>query len=282
VYDTFGNADDPPLLLIMGLGTQMIGWDEVFCAQLASHGFWVIRFDNRDVGLSTRFDQAPPPGQWDFLKTFLLKKEMRQAPYLLSDMADDAAGLLDALSIESAHVAGISMGGMIAQTMAINHPRHVRTLTSIMSSPGVQELPRPSLRVAWLLIKQAPADLAGYVEETVKGSRVLNGPGFPLDEARLRQLAEMAYQRGRNPAGAARHLAAILASGSREAALRQVKVPTLVIHGDADPLVPLLGGLATARAIPGAQMKVIKGLGHGLPPGAWLQLIEAISGHCTA
>jgi len=280
VYDTFGKPSAPPMLLIMGLGQQMIAWDEEFCAALAAQGYWVIRFDNRDVGLSTRFDEAGVPDILALMQA-AAQGEAIQGPYTMRDMADDAVGLIDALEIESAHVVGISMGGGIAQEMTIHHPDHVRTLTSIMSSTGDPQLPPPKPEAAAILVTPAPTDRAGYIESSIKTWRVLNGPAFPLDEDLTRERAGRFFDRGLSPDGTARQLAAIMASGSRKEALKSVQVPTLVIHGDADPLVPVEGGIDTANAIPGAELMIIEGMGHSLPPEVAPQVIEAIARHAT-
>jgi pimeloyl-ACP methyl ester carboxylesterase len=274
VYDTFGEATAPPMLLVHGLGVQMIGWDEEFCAALADLGHWVIRFDNRDIGLSTKFDKAGIP---DILA--MMQGAPIQPPYTLRDMAADAAGLLDALDIKSAHVVGVSMGGMIAQEMAIGYPDRVRTLTSIMSSTGDPKLPPPRPEAAALLITPTPTDREGYFEHSLQISRVLSGPGFPLDEERALRRAGSFFDRGLNPAGTMRQLAAILGSGSRREALTAVRVLGLVIHGDADPLVPVECGIDTAEAIPGAELLIIEGMGHDLPPAVWPRVIEAIVRH---
>lgn len=280
VYDTFGKPAAPPMLLIMGLGQQMIAWDEEFCAALAARGYRVIRFDNRDVGLSTRFDEAGVPDILALMQA-AAQGEAIQAPYTLRDMADDAVGLLDALGIESAHIVGISMGGGIAQEMTIHHPDRLRTLTSIMSSTGDPQLPPPKPEAAAILVTPAPTDRAGYIESSVKTWRVLNGPAFPLDEDLARERAGRSFDRGLSPDGTARQLAAIMASGSRKEALKSVQVPTLVIHGDADPLVPVEGGIDTANAIPGAELMIIEGMGHNLPPEVAPQVIEAIARHAA-
>jgi pimeloyl-ACP methyl ester carboxylesterase len=280
VYDTFGEPSAPPVLLVMGLGGQMIAWDEDFCAALAAQGYWVIRFDNRDVGLSTRFDEAGVPDVAALMQAVTQGKAI-QAPYALRDMADDAVGLLDALEIESAHVVGVSMGGMIVQEMAIHHADRVRTMTSIMSSTGDPELPLPKPEAAAILVTPVPTDRTGYIENSVQTWQVLGGPGFPFDEERIRERAELFFDRGLSPAGTVRQLAAILASGSRKEALKSVTVPTLVIHGDADPLVPVECGIDTAKAIPGAELLIIEGMGHDLPPAVAPQVIEVIARHAT-
>jgi pimeloyl-ACP methyl ester carboxylesterase len=266
------------MLLIMGLGAQMIAWDEDFCAALAAQGYWVIRFDNRDIGLSTKLDEAGTPNALALLQA-QVQGEPIQAPYTLRDMAEDSAGLLKALEIESAHVVGVSMGGMIAQEMAIHHPNRVRTLTSIMSSTGDPELPPPKPEALSILVKKAPTDRKGYIKYSIKTWRTLSGPGFGVDEDRIVERADRFFDRGLSIAGTARQLAAILASGSRKEALKSLSVPTLVIHGDADPLVPVEGGIDTANSIPGAELLIIEGMGHDLPPALAPRVIEAIAGH---
>lgn len=280
VYDTFGEPPAPPMLLIMGLGQQMIAWDEEFCAALAAQGYWVIRFDNRDIGLSTKFDEAGVPDILALMQA-AAQGEAVQAPYVLRDMADDAVGLLDALGIESAHVVGVSMGGMIAQEMGIHHADRVRTMTSIMSSTGNPDLPPPTPEAMAILVTPAPTDRAGYIESSVQTWQVLNGPGYPLDENRTRERAGRFFDRGLSPEGMVRQLAAILASGSRKRALQSVTVPALVIHGDADPLVPVEGGIDTADSIPGAELMIIEGMGHSLHPEVAPQVIEAIVRHAV-
>jgi len=280
VYDAFGEPSAPPLLLIQGLSMQMICWDEEFCTQLAAQGYWVIRFDNRDVGLSTKFDEAGRPNIPALMQA-QMQGEAIQAPYTLGDMAGDAVGLLDALEIESAHVVGVSMGGMIAQMIVIHYPDRVRTLTSIMSSTSDPALPPPKPAAVWILVTPTPTDRAGYIEHDVQTWRALSGPGFPFDEDRTRERAGRFFDRGLSPAGTARQLAAILASGSRKEALKTVTIPTLVIHGDADPLVPVEGGIDTANSIPGAELMIIEGMGHSLPPAIWPRVIETIARHAA-
>lgn len=280
VYDTFGDPAAASMLLIMGLGGQLVAWDEAFCMRLAAKGYWVIRFDNRDVGLSTKLDEAGVP------KVLAMMLEVQQgkpvdAPYLLTDMAEDAIGLFDALDIESAHVLGVSMGGMIAQTMAINFPDRVRTLISAMSSTGDPSLPQPEPQALALLTTRAPEEKRAYLDYSVQTWRTLGSPGFPFDEERVRRRAELAFDRGLHPPGFARQLAAILASGSRREALRKVKAPTLVIHGKADPLVPVAGGIDTAESITGARLMIVEGMGHDLPVAIWPRLMEAIVQHAV-
>jgi pimeloyl-ACP methyl ester carboxylesterase len=279
-YDSFGDPQAPPLLLIMGLAAQMIAWDDEFCSLLAGRGYRVIRFDNRDIGLSTRFDAAGLP---DVSAAFMaaMQGQPVTAPYLLRDMADDAVGLLDALDIGSAHVVGASMGGAIGQTLAIHHPSRLRSLTSIMATTGAPGLPPPTPQALAMLFKPTPTDQAGYFESYVQTWKVLRAGSFPLDEARDLVRAGQNFARGLNPAGVTRQMAAILASGSRQQALAQVTVPTLVIHGDIDPLVPLACGIDTAETVPGAKLQVIAGMGHALPISMWPQIIDAIAAHAV-
>ena len=278
VYDTFGDPAAPPLVLIMGLASQMIAWDEEFCAQLAARGYWVIRFDNRDIGLSTRFESSGVPDVMALLQSVMFGKPV-EAPYTLRDMADDVVGLFDALDISTAHIVGASMGGAIAQELAIHYPDRLRTMTSIMSSTGEPDLPPPTPEALKVILTPAPTDPAAYFESYARTWQVLRGPGFALDAARDPERAQRTFQRGLNPAGAARQLAAIWASGGRKKALRSVRVPTLVIHGDADPLVAVAGGVATADAIPGAKLLIIEGMGHALPISMWPKIINAIAQH---
>ena len=277
-YDTFGDPAAPPVLLIMGLAAQMIAWDEDFCSELASRGYWVIRFDNRDIGLSTRFPQHGTPDLMALLGQAMTGKTI-SAPYTLRDMAADTAGLLDALDIRKAHVVGASMGGGVAQELAIHHGGRLRSLTSIMSSTGDPSLPQATPEALAVLMSSPPKTREEYFQSYVRTWTVLRGPGFPLDEAKDLERAARAFDRGLNPPGVARQLAAILASGNRTEALKAVNVPALIIHGDADPLVRIEGGLATAKAIPGAKLLVIKGMGHALPISMWPQIIDAIAGH---
>ena len=280
-HDTFGDRSAPPLVLIMGLAAQMIAWDDEFCAALAGRGRFVIRFDNRDIWLSSRFTEAGVP---DIAAAFAaaMQGQPVAAPYLLRDMADDVVGLLDALGIASAHVVGASMGGAIAQTLAIHHPARLRTLTSIMATTGAPDLPPPTPAPLGVIFKPTPGDLPGYQDSYVQTWQVLRGPGFPLDDARDLARAGQNFARGLNPAGVARQLMAIMASGSRREALAAVTMPTLVIHGDADPLVPLACGIDTAKAVPGARLTVIAGMGHALPISLWPRIIDAIAEHTAA
>jgi pimeloyl-ACP methyl ester carboxylesterase len=275
-YEEFGDRNGRPLLLIMGLGAQMVLWPEEFCEQLAARGHRVIRFDNRDVGKSSWFDQLGVPDVTAAVGAALTRQPVK-APYLLRDMAADAVGLLDALHINKAHVVGASMGGMIAQAVAIESPSRVLTLTSIMSSTGNPDLPPASPAAMSVLLTPPPTSRAEVIEHTVTIFRTIGSPGFPFDEGYMRERAARAFDRGFNPAGTVRQLVAILASGSRKEALKAVRVPTLVIHGKDDPLVPFPAGQDTAAAIPGAELLVIDGMGHDLPRPLWPRIADAIS-----
>ena len=270
-YEPFGDPGRPAVLLVMGLGTQMIGWHDAFCSELADRGFHVIRFDNRDVGRSTYFDGAPIPR-----KREIATGRVRRPAYLLRDMAADATGLLDCAGIDRAHVVGASMGGMIAQTMAADHPDRVASLVSIMSSTGSRWRGRPAPRVLPVFLQKPAHSLEAYQERIVKLFRLVGSPAFERDEDELRELAAVSWERGLNPAGFARQLGAILASGHRLEDLRRITAPTLVIHGKADRLVRPSGGKATARAIPGARLDLIDGMGHDLPRGVWPRILDGI------
>ena len=271
VYETIGDPGNPALLLVMGLGMQLIHWDLELCEGLAERGFQVIRFDNRDAGLSTQID-APVPNVMRAMAGLPI-----QAPYLLSDMADDSFGLLDHLGIERAHVVGVSMGGMIAQTMAIQRPERVLSLGSMMSTTGDRRVGRPKLRVWSVMMRRAPEGREAYIEYFVRVFRMIGSPAYPVDEQRMRELAAATYDRSHYAAGTARQLAAILASGSRTAALRQLDVPAVVIHGKSDPLIPFRAGVATAKAIPGAELLAFPGMGHNLPQELWPRYIDAFT-----
>jgi pimeloyl-ACP methyl ester carboxylesterase len=271
-WDAFGDDDGPPLLLIMGLGAQMIAWDEQLCERFAARGSRVIRFDNRDIGLSSRID-GPPPNLFA-----ALAGDYSSVPYTLDDMADDTAGLLDALGIASADVVGASMGGMIAQTLAIRYPARVRSLTSMMSTTGAPGVGQPLPETIAGLLLPPPVDRESAIEYGFNVSRVLRSPGFPFDEQRARARSARSYDRGFNPLGVVRQLVAIIASGDRTAKLRGLDVPTLVIHGDGDPLVTPSGGEATAAAIPGARLLVVPGMGHDLPREVWPTVVDAVTG----
>jgi pimeloyl-ACP methyl ester carboxylesterase len=270
VYERIGDPADPTVLLVMGLGMQLIHWDLEFCEGLAEHGFHVIRFDNRDAGLSTKID-APVPNVLKAMAGLPIK-----TPYLLEDMANDSFGLLDHLEIERAHVTGVSMGGMVAQTMAITRPERVLSLGSMLSTTGDRRVGTPKLRVWSVLMRKAPHGREAYIEYFVRVFRMIGSPRYPVDEARMRERAAETYDRCHYPAGTARQLAAIMASGSRTAGLRKLDVPTVVVHGRDDPLVPFRAGAATANAVPGAELLAIPGMGHDLPRELWPRITDAL------
>ena len=274
-YDTFGNPSGKPLLLIMGLGSQMISWIPEFCELFVQKGFYVIRFDNRDVGLSTKFDDAGVPNVMQIV-TKARNGEKIDPPYTLEDMADDAVALLDALNIEKAHVCGASMGSMIAQVIAYRHPSRILSLVSIMGSTGNPELPEPKPEAMQVLVVPMPSKRERYIKESVKRWRVLWG-SYPYDEELRKELAEQAYDRSFYPDGQTRQLVAILANGDRRERLKSIKVPTLVIHGKDDPLVPMEGGIDTSKNIPGAELLLVDKMGHSLPPEVWTQVSDAIA-----
>jgi pimeloyl-ACP methyl ester carboxylesterase len=277
-YEIFGADDAEPMLLIMGLGAQMILWDDEFCRQLAARGFRVIRFDNRDIGKSSKLTGGKPLKPLELLKLRFLKIPIA-APYRLRDMAEDTIGLMDALGIKSAHLVGASMGGMIAQEIAILFPQRVRSLTSIMSTTGNPKVPPPTREAGAMLMAPPPTTKEEFLTRFAQTWKVLRVGSFPLDEAKDRERAERVFARGLNPAGVGRQLRAILASGSRKERLRSVKAPTLVIHGTVDPLVRPEGGKDTAASIPGAKLMMVDGMGHAIPIPMWPQIIDAIDKH---
>jgi pimeloyl-ACP methyl ester carboxylesterase len=269
-YETFGDPAHPAILLIMGLGTQMVAWHDDFCADLAARGFFVIRHDNRDIGRSTHLDQLPIPS------LVQLAKRDRNAPYTLADMAADSVGLLDHLGIERAHIVGASMGGMIAQTLAIRHPTRAASLTSIMSNTGGFWNGQPALTMYALLLRPGPRDREGFIQHGVDVFTKIGGSGYEPDIEDLRTIAAMSYERGHDPRGSQRQLWAIVADRDRRADLRRLRLPATVIHGAEDKLVRPSGGRATAEAIPGATLVEVPGMGHGLPRGAWPVILGAI------
>lgn len=269
-YETFGDPKAAPLLLIMGLGAQMLSWDEDFCAGLAARGFYVIRYDNRDSGLSTKLESA---GEADVLGAF---GGNAKPAYSLDDLADDAAGLLDGLGISAAHIVGASMGGFIAQLVAINHPDRALSLTSIMSGPGGRDAVPPQPEGAEILVKVPPPTREGQIEHGLWIRKVLHGPADKFDEAAETTRVVRAHDRSYYPTGTGRQLVAILASYSRVEKLGGVKVPTLVIHGTGDVLVPVENGRRVAAAVPGARLIEFEGMGHNLPDRVWPQVFDAI------
>jgi pimeloyl-ACP methyl ester carboxylesterase len=277
-YEIFGSPDAEPLVLIMGLGAQMIHWDDEFCRQLAARGFRVIRFDNRDIGKSTQMTGGKRLGALELLKLKLFKTPV-DAPYKLYDMATDTISLLDALHIKSAHIVGASMGGMIAQEIAIVFPERVCSLTSIMSTTGNPKVPGPTREASALLMAPPVTTRDEFIVRFAQTWKLLRVGSFPQDEALDRDRAIRTFERGLHPAGVGRQLRAILASGSRKERLAKVKAPTLVIHGTVDPLVRPEGGKDTAASIPGAKLLMIEGMGHALPIPMWPQIIDAIDKH---
>jgi pimeloyl-ACP methyl ester carboxylesterase len=271
-YQTIGDRSNPPMLLIMGLASQMIGWPNAFCELLADRGFFVIRFDNRDCGRSTVLDGAGTPSPRD-----ALDGGAEAVPYTLSNMAGDAAGVLDALEASPAHVVGVSMGGMIAQTLAIEQTERVLSLASIMSTTGDPSVGQATPEAQAVLFRRPPLDdREAFAEEIVNARAVIGSKGLERDEEWSREVARQAFDRGIHPDGTMRQIAAIVASGDRTEALHGLDVPTVVIHGRDDPLIGVSGGEATAAAIPDAELVLIDGMGHDLPPAAWERLADSI------
>ncbi len=272
-YEEEGDPEGRPLLLVNGLGGQLVAWSPEMREAFASRGFRVIRFDNRDAGLSTWFDSAGAPdvaGGWN-------EPEPPPAPtYGLEDMADDTVGLLEALGIEAAHLFGISMGGMIVQSFAIRHPQQLLSLCSVMSTTGAPGVGPPTPEALAVLLRIPAPDRESRIEQSVEGFRVIGSPAYPFDAGRERARAEGAYDRAVPPAGLARQLYAIVSAGDRTAALGAVKVPTLVIHGEADPLIGVAGGRATAAAVPGSKLLVFEGMGHDLPLALLPEMVDAV------
>ena len=273
-YETFGERGSTPLLLVSGLGSQMISYPDELCAGLAAQGLFVIRFDNRDVGQSTHLHAAGLPRLGD-----VRRGDRSSVHYELADMAADAAGLIEALGLDSVHLVGVSMGGMIAQRVAITYPDRVRSLTSIMSTTGDRSVGGASEAAQAVLYAPPATDREGAIARQLETSRVIGSPGFPFDEEMIRARAGLAYDRGHDPAGVARQMAAIVTSPDRTADLGKVVAPTLVIHGSDDALVNVSGGRATAAAVPGAELVVIEGMGHDLPRALWPELTERITAH---
>ncbi len=276
-YDTIGDPSSEPILLIMGLGYQMIRWRVEFCNQLADRGFYVIRFDNRDVGLSTKMEELDVPNIMQ-ASLAIQKGEVVEAPYTLEDMAADAIGLLDFLNIQKAHVCGASLGGFIAQILAYKYPLRVLTLTSIMSGTGNPELSPAKPEVLQMLFTPTPSDREQYIEFKIKQRRMIFGSRFPFDEDDQQQIAAESYDRSHYPPGYTRQLLASLVSGDRRSKIATIKLPTLIIHGADDPLVLLEHGRDTAKIIPESELLIIEGLGHTMEaPGAWPQMIDRIA-----
>jgi pimeloyl-ACP methyl ester carboxylesterase len=284
-YESYGADGAPPVLLIMGLGAQLTLWPMPMVEQLVERGYRAIRYDNRDVGLSTKFHDAEAPSMTAIVGALMMGQKP-DVPYLLADMAADAVGLLDALGIEKAHIMGASMGGMIAQMVAATYPDRVLSLTSIMSSTGNPTLP-PASPEAMAVLTQRPTgnDEESMVAHGVRAEKIIGSPGYPADEAELTERVRASFRRMHYPPGFARQMAAIVGSGDRRAALSTITAPTMVIHGADDPLVPLAGGRDTAETIPGAGIVEIPGMGHNLPEpliGEVLDAFEQVAKHATA
>jgi pimeloyl-ACP methyl ester carboxylesterase len=277
-YEQIGDEDNPPIVLIGGLGQQLHGsWPTDFAAALAARGYRVTRFDNRDVGRSTHMDFPPPK------PLAILRGGSHPRQYHLGDMARDTVGLLDALGYRDVHLAGISMGGMIAQTVAAHYPGRVRTLTSIMSTTGAPRIGRPAMSTWWrLATSKPPRTRSEAMDRDVAIFRHIGSHGFAFDEERVRRRAAIGWDRDQSSAGTPRQLAGIFRSGDRTAELRNIDVPTLVVHGDRDRMVHPSGGAATARAIRGARLETITGMGHDLPVGVWHRLVDLITGHADS
>ena len=275
-YDTFGEESNRPLLLVMGLGAQMIHWDEDFCDMLAEAGHFVIRYDNRDIGLSEKMGQFSIPDMAQMMADFLEGKTP-EVPYTLDDMAADGMGLLDALDIDQAHICGASMGGMIVQDMAINYGDRIRSMTSIMASTGNPDLPPASPEAQTALTTTAEENEAAVVQRAIEMNAVVGSPGFEFDIERATSKAIAAFDRSFYPAGIARQMAAVAAHGDRRERLNQISVPTLVIHGTDDCLVPVEGGIDTHENIRNSELMLIEGMGHELPVGAWKRIVEGVS-----
>jgi pimeloyl-ACP methyl ester carboxylesterase len=271
-YETFGSPDRPTVVLVMGIATQMLAWPDDFCRAIADAGFHVVRFDNRDVGLSTHLHDAELP------EVDLAGGGQRTAPYLLADMADDVAGLMDALGLDRVHLVGLSMGGMIAQEVALRHPDRLLSLTSIMSTPSAN-VGEPTPEAIAALLAPSAESAAEAADRAVDTYRVIGSPGYPIDEAWIRAMAEESFRRSNDPKGVVRQFAAILASPDRRPGLRELDLPTLVIHGEADPLIQPDGGRETAAAVPGARLVTYPGMGHDLPEPLWSAIVGEITDH---
>ena len=279
-YERFGASQAEAVLLIMGLGRQLVSWPETLCEMLVARGYQVIRFDNRDVGLSSHFDEAGVPDFSAIIKDLKAGKQP-QTPYSLDDMADDAAGLLSALGIDSAHVVGASLGGMIAQTLAIRHPARVASLTSMMSHTGRQDLPSGRPDVVARLFTPLAREQEARIDQMTETAALLAGSAYPAERALIRERMKRAYERDHRATGTARHLAAILTHPSREPDLQKLQIPTLVLHGSDDPLIPVACGEITAEVIPNARLEIIEGWGHDLPTPLLPRLVELISAHAS-
>jgi pimeloyl-ACP methyl ester carboxylesterase len=278
-YETFGVPSNQALLLIIGLGNQLIHWQDEFCQQIADNGYYVIRYDNRDVGLSTKFDEVGMPEIMEKVMA-LFSREKITTPYIIEDMANDAVGLLDALSIDKAHICGMSMGGMIAQTFAINNPSRTLSLISIYSHSGNREFV-PTQEVMEAMMEPIPEEREQYIDYQLKLFKLIFGTGLPFDVEFHKTVFARTYDRSFCPEGTGRQYLAIMVQKDRTPELRKLQVPSLIIHGDEDPLVPITGGKATADAIPGAEFMIVKGMGHVLPNlnAYWSDIKNAMINH---
>lgn len=277
-YETFGDISSPAMLLVAGNGVQMLFWESEFCTRLADKGLFVIRFDNRDAGLSTKFEQAGSPDVMEAIAT-MMKGLPINPPYTLDDMADDCVGLLDALHIRRAHICGASMGGMIAQVAVHRHMDRFLSLTSLMSNTGNPNSAQGLPEAIQTVVAPPPKERAAFIEHTITVWKKIWSAGFPFEEERAREFLEKSYDRSFCPSGAARQNLAILAGGDRTAILADITIPALVIHGSADPLIPVEVGKETAKAIPHARLFVIGGMGHDMPKGCWQTIIDETSRH---
>ncbi len=271
--DSFGDKSHPPVLLVMGLATQLIHWDEQFCRQLAAQGYWVIRFDNRDIGKSEHLHHLKLPNLIKLAGKHFFNTQFTP-PYSLQDMADDAIALMDTLRIPKAHVVGVSMGGMISQLIAIHYPERVQSLTSIMSAPGDKKLLKPTPRMSLFMMKPPPANRTQHIAHTINMWRLLHGKHYPFEEERVHRIVTTSLKRGFSPKGVMRQLSAIVSAEDRTQKLTQLKLPSLIFHGENDPLVPVANGIAMAQSIPGAKLTIVKGMGHTIPTPVWPQIVD--------
>ncbi len=279
-YESFGDPSNPTILLIMGLGMQLIAWPEQFCRELASRAYRVIRYDNRDTGFSTKFDGEKTPSVASLFFRSMLRLPIR-VPYTLRDMANDAVGLLDAIGVKTAHIVGASMGGMIAQNVAASYPQRLSSLTSIMSTSGHRSLPGADPLVSRHLFRARPTsnDREAVIAHNMRTIELIGSPAYPVDEETRREMTSISFDRCFFPSGFARHVGAIIQDGDRRSRLGTIATPTLVIHGREDPLVPLAGGIDTANHIRGAQLEIIDGMGHNFPIELWPRIIDLIANH---
>jgi len=279
-YETFGDKSSPSILLIMGLAGQLIHWQKEFCIKLSDQGYHVIRFDNRDSGLSTKFNELSMTEAMEKIGALFMGEKI-PVPYSIYDMANDAAGLLDFLDIKQAHICGMSMGGFIAQTFAINNPDRILSLTSIYSGPGNRQEFQPTQEVMEFMLTPAPEERNAYIEYTMKYFKLISGTGLPFDEDFHRNLASQAYDRSFCPEGVARQYLAIMTQKDRASDLEKLSIQAIIIHGDDDPVIPLAAGKATADAIPNSELKIIKGMGHAVPnlQAYWSDILDAMINH---